>query len=356
MSIEKKGKRTCCNSQKQLNFYSVSAIESKPSSINNLSSYEPSSTEMFVLSHGLKFSTPPGCISREQVFSEFEVLAGQLNHHTPKSKEDVERLRAKMYDLAHSYCGTPIDFSDFRMHKECFQAYKSIRNNKEIVISKPDKGSGIVILNKSDYLSKMDLVISDKSKFLKIGPSARFDFTDRIERAICRRLRSLNKDGFISDEVHDAIRPVGSQRPKLYWLPKTHKQGCPLRPILSMVNSPQSKLARFLVKILNPVLLKFSSYQVTDSFEFVQSLRDLPSLPKSSFMCSFDIKSLFTNVPLYEVFKICLEQLYHSDLVAPDFSENVCFELLKLATTNVDFSFNETMYRQIDGVAMGSPL
>ena len=92
-----------------------------PSSSNvlNLSTYELSSTELFALKHGLKFSIPPRNISREMVFSEFETLSSQLHHHTPRSKEDLERLNAKLYDLAHGLCGTPIDLGDFRMRKEC---------------------------------------------------------------------------------------------------------------------------------------------------------------------------------------------------------------------------------------------
>ena len=209
--------------------------QSKTSCVQNLSSYALSSTELFVLSHGLKFATPPRNISREAVFSEFEVLAGQLNHHTPKSKEDLERCRARLYDLSHAYCGTPIDLKDFRMHKECFNAYKSLKNNPDIIICKQDKGSGIVILDRTDYVSKMADILSDRSKFIKIGPASRFDFTAKIENAICRRLRSWCKTGSISDCIHDAIRPVGSQRPKLYGLPKTLKVGCPVRPILSIL-------------------------------------------------------------------------------------------------------------------------
>ena len=327
----------------------------KSPNVQNLSSYKLSSSELFVLSLGLKFSVPPRNISREIVFSEFEVLAGQLNHHKPQSKEHLERLRAKLYDLSHAYCGTPVDLSDYRMYNECFQTYKALKNNSDIIISRPDKGSGVVILDRSDYVSKMSTILCDNSKFIKIGPASRFDFTAKIEGAIRRRLRSMCKNDFISDSIHDLIRPVGSQRPKLYGLPKTHKVDCPLRPILSMLNSPQNKLAKFLVHILKPVLDKFSTYQTPDSFEFVKSLKSL-NLNKEVFMCSFDIKSLFTNVPLNEVIKICLEQLYHSDIIPPEFNEDTCNELLKLATTNVDFSFNDTMYRQIDGVAMGSPL
>ena len=73
-------------------------------------------------------------------------------------------------------------------------------------------------------------------------------------------------------------------------------------------------------------------------------------------MVSFDIKSLFTNFLLNEVLNICLDQLYNSDLLPPLFQRSVCNDMLCMATKNVQFSFNDLIFRQIDGVAMGSPL
>ena len=92
--------------------------------IYNLSSYELSDTEKFVLAYGLDFCLPPSTIHREKIFAEFEVLMGQLFHHTSKSKEGLCALKAKLTDLAHSFCGTPIDMSNFYMHRECFEAIK----------------------------------------------------------------------------------------------------------------------------------------------------------------------------------------------------------------------------------------
>ena len=57
------------------------------------------------------------------------------------------------------------------MHKELFQAIKSLRCNEQILITKPDKGSGVVILNKSDYIKKMGSILEDKTKFLNMGGS-----------------------------------------------------------------------------------------------------------------------------------------------------------------------------------------
>ena len=75
-----------------------------------------------------------------------------------------------------------------------------------------------------------------------------------------------------------------------------------------------------------------------------------------SILCSFDICSLFTNVPLAETIEICTKTLYDGHLPTPVIPKHVFIELMKTATTSVEFSFNKIMYRQINGVGMGSPL
>ena len=47
-------------------------------------------------------------------------------------------------------------------------ALRNLSKNKNLVILRPDKGNGIVILNKSDYISKVELLLSDSCKFKKL--------------------------------------------------------------------------------------------------------------------------------------------------------------------------------------------
>ena len=75
-----------------------------------------------------------------------------------------------------------------------------------------------------------------------------------------------------------------------------------------------------------------------------------------SILCSFDICSLFTNVPLAKTIEICTKTLYDGHLPTPVIPKHVFIELMKTATTSVEFSFSNIMYRQIDGVGMDSPL
>ena len=191
-------------------------------------------------------------VKREEVPAEFEVLYAQLLHHEPRSDEHLSALKARLSDVAHAYCGSPIDWGDFLMTKECFQAINSLRSNDDIYMTKPDKGSGVVILNKNDYNRKMGMILNDTTKFLNLGPVDSNDNTAKIESRIQRRLLRLKKDNLISQNVYDAIRPTGSQRPRMYGLPKTHKKDVPLRPILSMTGSAQHHLAKWLPPFSTP--------------------------------------------------------------------------------------------------------
>ena len=125
-----------------------------------------------------------------------------------------------------------------------------------------------------------------------------------------------------------------------------------MRPILSMVNSAQHKLAKFLNVLLNPVLEFFSSYTLKDSFTFVEQIKGMNS--DNTFMASYDVKSLFTNVPLDEVINICADTLYKLD--KSSISKKNFIKLLKFSTSGVHFIFNSQVYSQHNGIAMGSPL
>ena len=88
---------------------------------------------------------------------------------------------------------------------------------------------------------------------------------------------------------------------------------------------------------------------------FAKTIQNLDIDP-NVFMCSFDESSLFTNVPFDETIKICSNALYNDSDLQPLIPKDVFFELMKSATSSVESSFNKTIYRQTDGVAMGLPL
>ena len=93
---------------------------------------------------------------------------------------------------------------------------------------------------------------------------------------------------------------------------------------------------------------------VEDSAHFVQFLEGL----EMSLMVSFDVKSLFTNVPVDEALQVIRIGLEDDDslLSRTMLSVYSIIELLTLCLKTTYFSYEDSFYQQTDGAAMGSPL
>ena len=73
-------------------------------------------------------------------------------------------------------------------------------------------------------------------------------------------------------------------------------------------------------------------------------------------MASFDVESLFTNIPLEETIDICVSEIFCDSEVVDGLTKEDFRTMLDIATKESMFLFDGEYYRQVDGVAMGSPL
>ena len=119
----------------------------------------------------------------------------------------------------------------------------------------------------------------------------------------------------------------------------------PLRPIRSNINTATYQLARCLTKTLSP--LSRSQYTVKISNKFLNVIKQQVA-PSSYKLVSFDVESLFTNVPLDKTIDIILK--------TTNIGRKEMKDLISLCTKNVPFTFGNEIYQQRDGVAIGSPL
>ena len=89
------------------------------------------------------------------------------------------------------------------------------------------------------------------------------------------------------------IPPVAS--PKFYGLPKIHKTGNPLRPIISSRGSVIYGVANSLVKFLKHK--KVVPHHIQSTGDFVSKAKRL-TLQTGECLSSYDVTSLFTSVPI----------------------------------------------------------
>ena len=73
-------------------------------------------------------------------------------------------------------------------------------------------------------------------------------------------------------------------------------------------------------------------------------------------MCSLDVDSLFTNIPLDETINVFANIVYSEQDVIQGINKEEFRSLLSLTTKESYFIFNESLYKQKDGVAVGSEL
>ena len=179
-------------------------------------------------------------------------------------------------------------------------AIEHLAKDKTIVVTKADKGNAVVVQNIDDYQAKVMTILNDTSKFQLLNE----DPARKRETRLQGYLRSLK----LAKEVTKAIQPCGSRAVVLYGLPKIHKGGAPVRPIISAIGIYNYKLAKWLAGILTP-LWKESPFMLKDTFEFVNKVKEIKT-DTDKFMLSFDVESLFTNVPTDETIEIMLKKLF----------------------------------------------
>ena len=323
--------------------------------INNMSSYRLSFFEKLVICRGLKFSLPRK-VAPAEIKANFEKAFWKLE---PLLEDPVDKELASstLRSIALNY----IKSTSPSPPKALVKALNRLKKRDDIVVTKPDKGSGIVVMDKSEYLRLLSAAsIDDTTKFSRVDdkrpnlrgrPPKHYHPLLQKEKDVHSILHRI-----LPQEIATSLSPKSSRLAHLYGLPKTHKAKLSMRPILSATGTYNFNLAKWLEEKLKP--LSVNEYTITDVFEFADEIRSSPM--NEDILVSYDVTALFTNVPLSETIDILVDKAFTNDWFNQTYDLNLekeeLTQLLEVATTNQLFQFDGQLYEQTDGVAMGSPL
>ena len=181
------------------------------------------------------------------------------------------------------------------------------------------------------------------------------NFSINHERRINDYLASLEKSGCLTADQYKKTKIIETRPGTFYGLCKVHKtitDVClPFRLILPAVGTPSIKLAKVLVPKISSVT--FNEFAVKDSFAFAE---EIVHEDGKIFMSSLDVDSLLTNIPVKGTINICTNLLYNNVHAIERINKSEFENLLSLANQESYFMFNHILYKQKDGVAVGSPL
>ena len=289
----------------------------------NLSQQPLSQAQETVLAHSPNFAVTPKTPFKEYI-TAVEVACQSLK------PSEADEFRAEIARVLKQARPTKSNIS-----KEEWKAIKELRSDKDHLVVTADKGVALVVIDKKDYILKMNQLLEDKNTYrlLKMDP------TNKHKNRLINILRRIKSEGRLEEGTYKKMHPTGASSPKLYGLPKIHKKEIPLRPIVSSQGSVSYGVAKELARILKP-LTGSNNHQVLNSKEFTDDIKKI-KLEEGECIMSYDVAALFTSIPVksaLEVVKKKLEQDTELHQRTTMSTQNI-IDLLEFCLCNTYFLF-----------------
>ncbi|CAF3776931.1 unnamed protein product, partial [Rotaria socialis] len=184
---------------------------------------------------------------------------------------------------------------------------------------------------------KAEKFFSDTNAFIELSDNPFNEILDKVTKL----LNTLCGKDLIRKWQYEEMMPdrTTCELAHLYFNPKTHKDGIPVRPIENTVHASTTKISKFLDKILRPIF-------------------DAKCLLKSTTLfCTFDIRNLYTMLPQEETLDTLMKFLHvHGYRKVRGISIDTIKKLASIILKDNVFAYGKKIYKQTTGGAMGSSL
>ena len=274
------------------------------------------------------------------------------------SHRDVTQLLSALaqLDLDDSFkVSTPIVSNLTEQEDKALNDLLRLRN---IVIKPADKSGCFVVMDKADYIQKVNSLLEDRATYQQVDR----DYTCEVADDINGYLLDFQYRYNIQPQLIKQLKPPREPRTsQLYILPKTHKEGNPPRPIVSACDYATSNISEFITQLITPLAKKNPTY-LGSTKEFVELIEGLPNFSRSGFrnffMVTADIKSMYTNIPHDQGIDSVIRCIDENRSTMPNHTPHsrVIRMFLHFILKQNYFQFMDKFYLQVEGVAMGCKL
>ncbi|UYV76511.1 hypothetical protein LAZ67_14000872 [Cordylochernes scorpioides] len=157
----------------------------------------------------------------------------------------------------------------------------------------------------------------------------------------------------ISPEEHKSFLPDTATESYIYGLPKLHKLGIPLRPIVAHFLSPMAPVSKFISSFLLSLLKGTPSLtSITSTSSFIDDVYGTPPCT-NLVMVSFDVVSLYPSLP-HDLIVDSLRSFLADSYVDYHTSSKI-IELTHLCLQSSVCSFNSQFFSTDKRVPNGEP-
>ena len=241
------------------------------------------------------------------------------------------------------------------MSKAEEEALLGLVKDESIVIRPADKGSGIVVMDTDDYLSKLNKEMEDESTYRPLSS----DKTAEVHRKVTKLVNGLHQKGYIGSHQKKYMVPAKPRPGQLQGNPKLHKPGAPLRTIVSGRDHATERVAEIAEEQLRSHVESLPSY-IRDTKDFLLKLSDVAQpvvgqCGQPPLLFCMDVRKLYPSVPREEGIEAC--RLALEDRQGASIPTDDVLEMINLVLDNNHFRLTtDQQFIQTDGTAIGSRL
>lgn len=329
-----------------------SGLKFLPEWIENLTNIQLPDYVVEILSLGPNFAMPFTEKDNLPIIDIISNIEVSINKFTVETKDQM-RASCCNFLTNHKHNNNLAKNQNKNLYKNLIKnlnkTKKFLKEHPNIKILKPDKSNKTVIMCENIYDNKMTELLNDDSTYKEI----RSDPTNIHQKKNNELIKKWETNNYISPATAKNLTIHNALIPKIYGLPKLHKNGIPMRPIVSCVQSPFSNLAKFLKNILSNVVNKNESY-IKDSWQFKDKIKNI-DIPKNYSIISLDVVSLYTNIPTNRALHL-IEKKWDEIKKFTDIPLNEFKQAVSLTLNSTYFMYKDKYFKQIDGCAMGSSI
>jgi len=268
----------------------------------------------------------------------------------PKTHAHIEQFMKSTWNKACNANLSPRIIRRYNLNCRQRTLLRNLKGQKYIKIVQTDKNLGPAIMLSEQYEQFCMDHLSQCNTYERINDiplAAIKNIIATYHTALCGTDSTLIEDSQI------IIHGLDSSTPSYFHaFPKIHKTPMGCRPIVSSVNAPTTGLSKWLTFILNPIAAKIQSY-VRDSDTLQREIIQL-SVEPNDIMYTFDVENMYTSIPI-EAAISAIEWFLQQRHNPPLFIQ-IILTGLRIVLNNNYFTFGDLNWKQLVGLAMGTPV
>lgn len=226
----------------------------------NLTNINVPENEKQILSLGQNFNPPMLKIPYEHIIASIE---SSIYNCQDSERNEIRNKTVNIITNFKNKGNIKLNKNEYKLRKNVKLTKEFLSKNPTVLVTNAGKGNATVLIDKTEYTEKMELISSDKNTYTLL----KRENTKHIQKEVNSIVEQWYAEQRITIFERNKLKTNNSVIGQIYGTPKIHKNCTPLRQIVSVIGTPTHVLSAFLCNILkNSIGLKNSSVKNAKHF------------------------------------------------------------------------------------------